>query len=164
MTDTYPPPSSPPPIRLDYTFTAGRAQSRFLRGLAQGKLVGQRCPSCRKVYIPPRGSCPTCAVPTQEEVQVADRGTVTTFCIVNIPFPGQAIKPPFVAASVLLDGADIAIFHLLQEVDAAVARMGMRVEAVWVPRDELRPSMESVRYFRPTGEPDASYDSYKEHL
>ena len=152
------------PIRLDYTFTAGRAQSRFLRGLAQGKLVGQRCPSCRKVYIPPRGSCPTCAVPPQEEVQVADRGTVTTFCIVNIPFPGQAIKPPFVAASVLLDGADIAIFHLLQEVDAAGARMGMRVEAVWVPRGELRPSMESVRYFRPTGEPDASYDSYKEHL
>jgi uncharacterized OB-fold protein len=162
MTDTYAVISTP--IRLDYTFTAGRAQSRFLRGLAQARLVGQRCPSCHKVYIPPRGSCPTCAVPTREEVQVADRGTVTTFCVVNIPFPGQAIKPPFVAASVLLDGADIAIFHLLQEVDAADARMGMRVEAVWMPRDELRPSMESVRYFRPTGEPDASYDSYKEHL
>lgn len=152
------------PIRLEYTFTAGEAQSRFLRGLAEGKLIGQRCPSCRKVYIPPRGSCPTCAVPTQEAVQVADRGTVTTFCIVNIPFPGQAIKPPFVAASVLLDGADIAIFHLLQEVEAVDARMGMRVEAVWVAREELRPSMESVRYFRPTGEPDAPYDSYKEHL
>ena len=162
MTDTYAVISTP--IRLDYTFTAGRAQSRFLRGLAQARLVGQRCPSCHRVYIPPRGSCPTCAVPTREAVQVADRGTVTTFCVVNIPFPGQAIKPPFVAASVLLDGADIAIFHLLQEVDAADARMGMRVEAVWMPRDELRPSMESVRYFRPTGEPDASYDSYKEHL
>ena len=152
------------PIRLEYTFTAGEAQTRFLRALAEGKLIGQRCPSCLKVYIPPRGSCPTCAVPTQEAVQVSDKGTVTTFCIVNIPFPGQAIKPPFVAASVLLDGADIAIFHLLQEVDAADARMGMRVEAVWVPRDELRASMESVRYFRPTGEPDAPYDSYKEHL
>ncbi len=152
------------PIRLEYAFTAGEAQSRFLRGLAEGKLIGQRCLSCRKVYIPPRGSCPTCAVPTEEAVQVADRGTVTTFCIVNIPFPGQAIKPPFVAASVLLDGADIAIFHLLQEVEAADARMGMRVEAVWVPSEELRPSMESVRYFRPTGEPDAPYDSYKEHL
>ncbi len=152
------------PIRLGYTFTAGVAQSRFLRGLAEGKLVGQRCPACTKVYIPPRGSCPTCAVPTQEDVQVADRGIVTTFCIVNIPFAGQAIKPPFAAASILLDGADIALFHLLQEVEAADVRMGMRVEAVWVPRDELRPSMESVRYFRPTGEPDAPYDSFKDHL
>jgi uncharacterized OB-fold protein len=152
------------PIRLDYTYTAGAASTRFLRGLAEGKLIGQRCPECRKVYTPPRGSCPTCGVATTDAVEVADRGTVTTFCIVNIPFPGQAIKPPFVAASVLLDGADIAIFHLLQEVDVADARMGMRVEAVWVPRDELRPSMESIRYFRPNGEPDASYDSYKEHL
>ena len=152
------------PIRLEYTFTAGEAQTRFLRGLAERRIVGQRCPACRKVYVPPRGACPTCAVPTTDAVEVADRGIVTTFCIVNIPFAGQAIKPPFVAASVLLDGADIAIFHLLQQVDAADARMGMRVEAVWVPRDELKPSMESIRYFRPTGESDAAYESYKEHL
>jgi hypothetical protein len=152
------------PIRLEYTYTAGEAQSRFLRGLAEGRLLGQRCPDCAKVYIPPRGSCPTCGVPTREDVAVAGRGTVTTFCIVNIPFPGQAIRPPFVAASVLLDNADIAIFHLLQEVPVEEARMGMRVEAVWVPREELRPSMESIRYFRPSGEPDAPYDSYKEHL
>ncbi len=152
------------PIRLDYTYTAGVAASRFLTSVAEGRLIGQRCPQCAKVYIPPRGGCPTCGVATEEEVQVADRGTVTTFCIVNIPFPGQAIRPPFVAASVLLDGADIAIFHLLQEVDVADARMGMRVEAVWAPRDEWQPSMESIRYFRPTGEPDAAYDTYKEHL
>jgi hypothetical protein len=152
------------PIRLDYTYTAGEATSRHLRGLAEGKLLGQRCPACAKVYIPPRGSCPTCGVPTRDEVECANTGTVTTFCIVNIPFPGQAIRPPFVAASVLLDGADIAIFHLLQELDADDARMGMRVQAVWVPREELRPSMESIRYFRPTGEPDAPYDTYKDHL
>lgn len=152
------------PIRLDYTYTAGEAASRHLRGLAEGRLLGQRCPSCSKVYIPPRGACPTCGIATRDEVECAHVGTVTTFCIVNIPFPGQAIKPPFVAASVLLDGADIPIFHLLQEVEAADARMGMRVEAVWVPPAELRPTMESIRYFRPTGEPDAAYATYKEHL
>jgi len=152
------------PIRLDYTYTAGQASSRFLRGLTERKLLGQRCPECRKVYIPPRGSCPTCGVPTAEDVECKDTGTVTTFCVVNIPFPGQAIRPPFVAASVLLDGADIALFHLLQEVDVQQARMGMRVEALWVPDEELRPSMESIRYFRPSGEPDAPYASYKDHL
>jgi uncharacterized OB-fold protein len=152
------------PIRLEYTYTAGEAASRHLRGLAEGRLLGQRCPQCAKVYIPPRGACPACGVPTRDQVECADTGTVTTFCIVNVPFPGQAIRPPFVAASVLLDGADIPIFHLLQEIEAADARMGMRVRALWVPRHELRPSMESIRYFRPSGEPDAAYDSYKEHL
>ena len=36
--------------------------------------------------------------------------------------------------------------------------MGMRVEAVWAPAEELRPTLESIKYFRPTGEPDADYD------
>lgn len=152
------------PIRLDYTYTAGRAPSRFLRSVAEGRIVGQRCPECQKVYVPPRGSCPTCAVPTEEEVELPDTGTVTTFCVVNLPFYGQEIKPPYVCASILLDGADIALFHLIQEIPAAEVRMGMRVEAVWVPPEEMEPSLESIKHFRPTGEPDAPYDSYKEHL
>ena len=39
----------------------------------------------------------------------------------------------------------------------------MRVQAVWVPDEELAPSLQSIRYFRPTGEPDAPYESYREH-
>ena len=42
--------------------------------------------------------------------------------------------------------------------------MGMRVEAVWKPRDEWVPGLQNVDYFRPSGEPDADYDTYKEHL
>jgi uncharacterized OB-fold protein len=152
------------PIRLDYKFAAGRAQSRFYSRIAEGRIVGQRCPECSKVYVPPRGSCPTCGVPTEEEVRVSERGTVTSFCIVNIPFAGQAVRVPYVSASVLLDGADIPLFHLVQEIEAADAHMGMRVEAVWAPREELAPTMESIRYFRPSGEPDAPFESYREHL
>jgi hypothetical protein len=154
----------PRPIRLDYTYTTGEAAARFLRAIQQKKLIGQRCPNCAKVYIPPRGSCPTCGVPTRDDVEVKDTGTVTTFCIVNIPFPGMAVKPPFAAASVLLDGADIAIFHLIQEIPADEVRMGLRVKAVWVPDSDLTPTMESIAHFKPTGEPDAPYDSYKDQL
>ena len=31
------------PVRLEYTFGAGRAQSRFLRGLLERRFIGQRC-------------------------------------------------------------------------------------------------------------------------
>lgn len=152
------------PIRLEYDYTPGEASSRYLRSIAEGRIVGQRCPSCEKVYVPPRGSCPTCAIPTTDEVELSHKGTVTTFCVVNLPFYKE-IEPPYVAASILLDGADIALFHLIQEVpEGQEVTMGMRVEAVWVEPDELRPTLESIKYFRPTGEPDAPYDSYKEHL
>ncbi len=39
--------------------------------------------------------------------------------------------------------------------------MGMRVEAVWVDKAELGLTMASVKYFRPTGEPDADYETFK---
>ncbi len=152
------------PIRLEYRYTPGRAASRFLRGVEQGRLMGQRCPQCGKVYVPPRGACASDGVPTVEEVELGDRGTVTTFCVVNVPFYDQRIKPPYVSATILLDGADIGLFHLLQEVDAEKVHMGMRVEAVWAPPAERTPSLESIRYFRPTGEPDADYETYRQHV
>lgn len=141
------------PIALDYRYTPGVATSRFLHAVAEGRLVGQRCPACRKVYIPPRGSCPTDGVPTEEEVELPDRGVVTTFCVVNVPFVVHAIEMPYVAASVLLDGADIPFQHLIQEIPAAEVRIGMRVEAVWKPRAEWGPSLENILYFRPLQAP-----------
>jgi len=142
------------PISLEYRYTPGLASSRFLRAAAEGRLVGQRCPLCGKVYIPPRGSCPTDGVPTEAEVELPDRGVVTTFCIVNVPFAGHAIEMPYVAASIQLDGADIAFQHLIQEIPADQVRIGMRVQAVWRPREEWGPTLENIRHFRPiTGRP-----------
>ena len=152
------------PIELRYDYFAGQAATRFLRGIEQGEIRGQRCPRCRKVYVPPRGACASCGVATDEEVRVSDKGTVTTFCVVNVPFYGQKLKLPYVSATILLDGADIGLMHLIQEVDAEKVHMGMRVEAVWAPPEERKPTMESIQYFRPTDEPDAPFDAYKEYV
>jgi hypothetical protein len=42
--------------------------------------------------------------------------------------------------------------------------MGMRVKAEWAPLGERRPTLESIRWFSPNGEPDAPFESYQEHL
>lgn len=152
------------PISLDYLYAASPEESAFFSGLAEGRIIGQRCPVCHKVYVPPRGACPVDGVPTTDEVELPDSGTITTFCIVNVPFLGQRISPPYVSAYVLLDGADIAIQHLILEVPADEVRMGMRVEAVWRPRDEWGTTIENIAHFRPTGEPDADYETYRMHL
>src|SRR5262245_35277399 len=102
------------PVHLEYTVSAGRAHSRFLAALTEARLIGGRCSACHKVYVPLRSVCPTCAAPMSEELAVADTGTVTTFCIVNVPFEGQTMKLPYVYASVVLDGADLPILHLIQ--------------------------------------------------
>ncbi len=145
------------PIRLHYEHTASPGESAYLRGLAEGRLLGQRCGVCGQVYIPPRGTCPADGVPTHDEVELPDSGTVTSFCIVNVGYPGQRVTPPYVAAAVLLDGADIAFQHLILGCDPGDVRMGMRVRAVWSGSG-------SISHFAPTGEPDATYETYARYL
>lgn len=152
------------PVSLDYVYAASPEESAFYRGLEQGRILGQRCPACGKVYVPPRSACPSDGTPTTDEVELSETGTITTFCIVNVPFLGQRITPPYVSAYVLLDGADIAILHLILDVPADEVHMGMRVRAVWKPREEWGTTIENISHFAPTGEPDADYDTYKHHL
>ncbi len=152
------------PVDLNYKHTASPQESIYLRGLAEGKLIGGRSEAGGRVYFPPRGANPTDGTPTNDLVELPDKGTVTTFCIVNVPFLGQRIKPPYVAAYVLLDGADIPFLHLVLGCDASEVRMGMRVEAVWKPREEWGHGMANIDHFRPSGEPDAPYESYQHHL
>nr|WP_245650403.1 OB-fold nucleic acid binding domain-containing protein [Nocardia harenae] len=152
------------PVELHYKHTASPQETVYLRGLAEGKLIGGRTDAAGKVYFPPRGASPTDGIPTDDMVELSDKGTVTTFCIVNVPFLGQRIKPPYVAAYVLLDGADIPVLHLVLGCEASEVRMGMRVEAVWKPREEWGHGLENVDHFRPSGEPDADYETYKHHL
>jgi uncharacterized OB-fold protein len=152
------------PVSLDYVYAASPEESTFYRGLDEGRILAQRCPTCDKVYVPPRSACPTDGTPTEGEVELSGLGTITTFCIVNVPFLGQKITPPYVSAYVLLDGADIALLHLILGVPADEVRMGMRVKAVWKPREEWAYSLENIDHFAPTGDPDADYDTYKRHL
>jgi len=156
------------PSTIEIQHTASLPESTFLRGLEEGKLIGAHTVGANgergKVYFPPKEADPATGRELTEYVELPDKGTVTTFAIINIPFAGQRIKPPYVAAYILLDGADIAFLHLILEIDAADVRMGMRVEAVWRPRDEWGLGIDNIEYFKPTGEPDADYDTYKHHL
>ena len=152
------------PSSIEIQHTASLPETAFLRGLEEGKLLGARTGENGKVYFPPKEADPATGLELDNFIELPDRGTVTTFAIINIPFAGQRIKPPYVAAYVLLDGADIAFLHLIQEIDATEVRMGMRVEAVWKPREEWGLGIDNIEYFKPTGEPDADYDTYKHHL
>ncbi|MFE1383332.1 OB-fold domain-containing protein [Streptomyces sp. NPDC058740] len=146
------------PARLDYTYSPGRAQTGYLQALAERRTVGERCPSCTKVYVPPRGACPTCGVATTDKVEVGPRGTVTTYCIVNIKAKGLDIEVPYVYAHIALDGAGLALHGRIGGIPYDQVRMGLRVEPVW-SEDGRYPD-----HYRPTGEPDADYDTYKELL
>ncbi len=142
------------PTYLKYNFTAGEATSRFLSQVKQGRLVGQRCPACDSVYVPPRGACAACGVATDEEVPVSDKATVESFTIVHIPIPGNPIQPPYIIANLVVDGANISFIHLLSECVNDEVHQGQRVQAVWKDESEWDYALDNIQYFKPIDEPD----------
>lgn len=151
-------------VSLPYTLSAGSLLSRFFAEIRASRTIhGVRCTSCGTVIVPPSLACARCWADTEGWVALSDRGIVTTFVVVNVPFHGQRMPLPYVLARVLLDGADTSFLHVLGGVEPGDVRMGMRVEAVW--RDERTGfPTEDIDHFRPTGEPDAPLGSFIDRL
>ena len=130
----------PDPARLHAT-PPGDAPSRFLRGIAEGRILGQRCPACHKVYVPPRGACPTCGVPTDEEVRGRGHGHGHHLLHRQRPVRGAGIELPYVAGERSCSTAPTSPDASPDPgVPADEVRMGMRVEAVWRRASERRPT------------------------
>lgn len=151
-------------LNLPYHYYAGDYRALYLRALKDRKILGSKCSKTGKVFVLPLMSSPESHELCQEIVEVSDRGVVTTFCVVNVPVYGRDIDLPYVVASVALDGADVSIYGLIQECAAADVHMGTRVEAVWAPDGERKGDHTDIRYFRPTGEPDAPLESFIRRL
>ena len=153
------------PVKLDYVYSAGQSASRFLRAIAEGRLLGQRCPVDGRVYFPTRGSCPQHGVLMEgDAVELPDRGTVVTYSINRVPSENIKLELPYAPIQVLLDGADTVLMHVLGECPITEVHMGMRVKAVWKPKSEWTTSIGNILYWKPSGEPDAPFDRYKEHI
>ena len=151
----------------------------FGQELAKGRIIGHKCPQCGKVYMPPRGYCPLCVVETTDadEVEVADRGTITTFSVITpLQYQGQVETEDYVQATLLLDGADTTIMVMRMDgIAIADVRMGMRVRAVFPTAgggaasnsQSIARGMglgDAVDHWEPTGEPDLTREQIAEHI
>lgn len=150
------------PVRCEYSFTPGKSQQKFLKNMLKGKLTGQKCDGCNKVYIPPRGACGRCGRATDQEVEVKDTGTIVSFSIIRVPSQNITVELPYAAASVVLDGADISFSALIQGCSYDEVRIGMRVQGVWRPKEEWTTSLNNISHFIPLDEPDVPFEKIKE--
>lgn len=152
------------PAAMVYDYSPGLARTRFLRGLQEKRILGERCPETGDVYVPPTGVAPVSGLLTTEQVEVGPNATITSFCVVHIGFGVNAPPTPFVSALFLPDGAAVSLYGTVQEIPHDQVRIGMRVEPVWVDDDQLTTSMENIRYWRPIDEPDVPAEQLKGHM
>lgn len=149
------------PVRLEYTYTPGRALSQYLTAMADKRIIGERCPQTGQVFVPPRGVSPLAGAATSETVELPDTGYVESFNITRVPIERRPdLKPPYCSAWIVLDGASVGFLGLVIHIAPEDVRIGMRVRAVWKPDEELETSASNILGWAPTGEPDEKIDDY----
>ena len=128
-------------MALPYQYYAGSVGSKFIVSLRDEKqILGVRCETCRKTFVPPRQTCERCFASLGDHwVELGPAGEVTGFTIVRYAEPYQPKAPPYILALIKLDGADTPIAHILECGDVQNARIGMRVRAVFSaePKDTI---------------------------
>ena len=84
---------------------ADGAVPRFWREIPQRyNLIGNQCQSCKKIYFPPKESCPECrrkSIGKMKEIKLSGKGQVVTYTIIHsapdifenqVPYPMAIIK------------------------------------------------------------------------
>ena len=138
-------------VNLPFSFTAGRTASRFFIELRdRGKIMGTRCPECRRVIVPAQLFCKECFVKTDEWVEVGPLGTLTNFTVVYRPAPHHPMETPFAYGIIKLDGADTSLVHFLGEVDPAGIEPGLRLEPVF--NSDRTGTILDIAYFKPAND------------
>jgi len=127
-------------IRIPFRYTAGRAMSRFLMGLAERRIRATRCEGCGRVYVPPLGFCGRCWREIAEWQELPDEGELVSYTV-------RPVGSPVILGLIRLEGADTHLVHRLGEVEPAELGRVIRVRAVW--REDRTGSILDIAYFAP---------------
>jgi uncharacterized OB-fold protein len=132
-----------------FVVSVGATGTTFLKAIRdEKKIMGIKCPSCGKVYVPPRSHCPTCFSRMSEWVDLSGKGTLSSYTVVRYEEPYLPKPVPFAYGVIQMDGADTGMAHILGEVDLDKIKVGMRLEPVF--KDEREGSILDIDYFKPS--------------
>ena len=143
-------------LKLPFKWAAGELLGEWLTELKNsGKIYANKCPECGRHYCPPARVCTrdhTQCEPKEKWIEAGPKGTVVTFFVSEqsflVPTTGKMLEVPFSVGIVLLDGAPVSLQHKLEETDPQKIKPGMRVEAVFKPKEQRTGSISDIVHFK----------------
>jgi len=133
-------------LEFTYTRSTGPVVGRFLTGLRDKKILGQKGAN-GKVIVPPTGYDPETSETLEEFVEVGQSGAVTTWAWVNAPREKHPLDRPFAWALVKLDGATTPMLHAVDAGSESKMKTGMRVKVRWA--DQTVGRIQDIACFEP---------------
>ncbi len=136
-------------MALPNQYFAGRVGSKFIIALRdEHKILGVRCETCNKVFVPPREYCEKCLEKLDENwVELSNEGVITNYTVVNYNDKHLPRRAPYILALVKVDGADTLFPHIVEGIDVEDVKVGMRVKAVFA--EETTNTILDLDHFEP---------------
>ncbi len=136
-------------MALPYSYFAGRVGSRFITSLRdRHKIMGVRCDTCGKVFVPPRQTCEKCFADIRENwVELENTGEIVNYTVVRYRDGHLPKEPPYILAQILLDGADTPLTHIVEGVSPEQVAIGQQVQAVFAA--ETTSTILDIDHFAP---------------
>ena len=133
-------------FELGYTYTrsTGPVVGRFLTGLRDRKIIGNRS-SDGRVIVPPMEYDPETAEELRDFVEVGQEGEIVSWAWVKEPREAHPMDKPFAWAMIRLDDADVPMVHCVAADAEEQLSTGARVRAGWA--DETRGFITDIRCF-----------------
>jgi uncharacterized OB-fold protein len=146
-------------VNLPFTESAGLYLSKFFHVLKEeGRILANKCSKCQRVVFPPRVVCGWCKIRIEDKnenwIELKDKGSVLSYTLTEERevdrATGKMVGDHYPCAFIRLDGGDewTLLAHFLAEENLDSLSIGMRVQAVWKPREERRGRMTDIKYFR----------------
>lgn len=149
-------------LTLKWKEPAGAFVNRmFLAMRDREEIWAVKCPSCDRVLFPPEPVCGTCKIRIEDKDEnwkkLGNEGTLVNFYHVvgrreidpstGWHPKGQTFNP---IGLIRPDGGNewTVLAHILEESDPAKLQPGMRVQAVWKPKEERRGLMSDIAFWR----------------
>jgi uncharacterized OB-fold protein len=106
-------------------------------GVAQDRLMMQRCLACNRYYFYPRDICPRCLSRDVRWEQMSGRGTLYSYVICHRPAPGFADDVPYALALVDLEEGPRMMTNLVGvPLDPSRIELDMPVTVVFETRGD----------------------------
>ena len=135
-------------ISVPYQWWAGETATRFFAAIRdEQKIMGTECSTCKRVFLPPRSTCPSCFTRNETWRDLSPEGELVSFTVARKQLAALPKKAPVIFGLVKLDGADTALLHTLGEVSPSEVKIGMRVRAKFAA--ERTGKITDIEYFKP---------------
>ena len=133
-------------VKAEFAFWVGRYMDKFYDAFENKKIIGNKCPKCEDVFVPPRKICGKCKMTIpfdQNWVDIPETGVLKNFTITYYKINDRAsrkVKKPQIIGMVQLNGSTTSIIYRLLNIAPEDVSIGMKVKVEWEEKPKGNPS------------------------